>query len=378
MAHVRQLAENIGTRTSATEKEKQAADYLAEQFRSHGYQVEFQTFNVSLTVLQNNQIAILSPEASAVSARPMNGTGVANGTGDLMFAGLGRLEDVQGVNLKGAIALIQRGAGLRFGEKARNAQNAGAIGVVIFNDRPGILVGDLGGEMDIPAVSIGKDDGERLQQLLTTTRVQVNINISKDERQSQNVVATKKGNGKGIVVIGGHYDTVFISPGANDNASGTAVLLVIAEELASKQFPFDVRFIGFGSEELGLLGSEKYVRNLAEEERRQHIAMFNFDALGSGRLQISGSSSLVERSRPVIDALSLDIPVVGDPPNAASDHFSFLSVGIPVLSFDASDFSRIHTSEDKLEFVRPELLGQAVVIAIGALDSLAQRALTPQ
>jgi len=66
------------------------------------------------------------------------------------------------------------------------------------------------------------------------------------ERTSRNVIAEKPGAGEGVVVLGGHYDSVSGMAGANDNASGTAVLLAIAHKLANVDLPFTLRFVPFG------------------------------------------------------------------------------------------------------------------------------------
>ena len=61
-----------------------------------------------------------------------------------------------------------------------------------------------------------------------------------------------------MLVVGAHYDTTPDTQGANDNGSGVAVALTIAEELADDELPFDLRFVMFGAEETGLNGSFAY------------------------------------------------------------------------------------------------------------------------
>ena len=160
--------------------------------------------------------------------------------------------------------------------------------------------------------------------------------------------------------------------GANDNGSGTATLLAVAEHVSQTPYPFAVRFIAFGSEELGLRGSADYVASLNEEERQDTIAMLNFDALGSGvSVEVLGSAELVD------DALRLGkssgIGVTRSPPldGASSDHASFMEAGISAIFFVSGDLSRIHTPDDVLEFVRPELMGASGALGIGLLDTLA-------
>ena len=92
-----------------------------------------------------------------------------------------------------------------------------------------------------------------------------------------------KGSGNGLVIIGAHYDVVpETEAGANDNTSGVAVLLSLAEALAGRSLPYTIRFVAFGSEEIGLYGSRHYVESLDEAELARITAMLNFDVVGSG------------------------------------------------------------------------------------------------
>ena len=133
---------------------------------------------------------------------------------------------------------------------------------------------------------------------LTTEGMMVDtVTVTVDIHPSQNVVAEQPGSGPGVVVLGGHYDTVPDVQGANDNGSGTAAILAIAEELAGQELPFTVRLIAFGSEELGLRGSAHYVSSLTDVQRDEIVAMLNFDALGSGvRVEILGDGPLGDRT----------------------------------------------------------------------------------
>ena len=116
------------------------------------------------------------------------------------------------------------------------------------------------------------------------------VNRSIPDLLSGNVIAEKKGAGPGddVVVLGGHYDSVSGIAGANDNSSGIAVLLANVRKLASVDLPFTLRIVPFGSEELGLQGSQYYVHSLTGRELEKIKVMLNFDAFGSG----SGSSVL--------------------------------------------------------------------------------------
>ena len=99
---------------------------------------------------------------------------------------------------------------------------------------------------------------------------------------TSNVIAeTPEGDPDDVIVVGAHLDSVGSGPGINDNGSGSAAILEIAEQLRKVKPRNKIRFIWFGAEEHGLLGSEHYVDSLPESEREKIVAMLNFDMIGS-------------------------------------------------------------------------------------------------
>ncbi len=82
-----------------------------------------------------------------------------------------------------------------------------------------------------------------------------------------------------IIVIGAHYDTVSVSPGADDNASGIAALLSLAKQFEQAKFAKTVRFVAFAQEELGLIGSQNYA-NRSQQLGEKIVAMLSLEMLG--------------------------------------------------------------------------------------------------
>lgn len=221
-------------------------------------------------------------------------------------------------------------------------------------------------------VGISQEDGEALKGVLAKGEVQVRVWVKVEEVQSQNVIAELRGSAPDprVVILGGHYDSVPAGPGANDNASGTAVVLTLAEELAGRSVPFTLRFMGFGSEEIGLVGSQRYVESLSQEERSRILAVLNFDVVGSPiPLATRGHTSLALRLREVANGLGMDL--AGAPPDALSDHESFLRANIPAVILTTPDFSRIHTPQDTLEHVDARALDDTIALALAYLEALA-------
>jgi aminopeptidase YwaD len=359
-----------GPRTSATDREVAAARYIAAELARAGFSASLQEFPVHVTPGHGRDLQITTPRPLKVETVAMAGSGEGTVTGRLVHVGLGRPEDIPSGGLAGAIALARRGL-IPFGEKAENVRQAGGAGLVVFNSEQGLFGGNLGGQAAIPVVSISDADGQTLLGLIEAGPVTASLTLRSEDRTSRNVVAVvNKGQGP-VVVLGGHYDSVPESLGANDNASGTSVLLALAGEIARKEWPFEVRIIAFGSEELGLLGSSHYVDSLPPAERARIAAMLNFDALGTGVLEATGDRSLLDAALSIARELGIPLVDTGEPPNASSDHASFRAAGVPVLFIAATDFSRIHTADDTIEHVDRALLGQAAAIGIRALERLA-------
>ena len=372
LGYLTELTENFGPRESATKQELAAAEYLLSQFADFGYSAQLQPFTVESFSAEESGLTLEDPESTRIAIRLLAGSATGEQTGVLVPVGLGRAEDIPGEGLAGKIALVERGQ-IRFSEKARNAGDAGAVGVVVFNNQPGNFQGTLGSASDIIVASISQEEGQRLLEIASDRRVSARLAVKFQDNPSQNVVAEKAGTGPGIVVLGGHYDTVPDVVGANDNASGTSVVLALAQELSDKSFPFDLRFVAFGSEELGLRGSRFYVNSLSEEEQSRTLAMLNFDALAGGTgLRILGDRELTEPVGEQGQKRGINVQVRGRMAGGSSDHASFREAGIPVIMFASDEFSQIHTAEDTLDRINMRLPGEAAQLALDLLDRLAE------
>ncbi|SIT80022.1 M28 family peptidase [Edaphobacillus lindanitolerans] len=381
--HIKELSKE--PRVAGTDAEKRAARYVRNAFKSYGYRVEVQPFFFT---------AYKEPEEVGIDVEGLDELAAGGFTygingdvsGLLADAGLGRKSDLKGGFVKGKIAVIRRGE-IPFGEKIDNAARAGASGAIVFNDEPGVLSATLGetGGGRIPAISVDRAAGESILDLIkqkpdTKARIYIRGSEIKKE-ESQNIIAVKepdakKKSGREIVVISSHLDSVAGAPGANDNASGTAVLMEIARALRDFPSGSEVRFAVFGAEELGLVGSGNYVSLLPEAEKGRISANFNLDMVGSrdaGDLTIQtvdGKPNTVsDVARSVGGKLNdRKTPLVqGD----RSDHVPFHEAGIPAALFIHSPAEPwYHTADDDLEKISKEKLRDVARIVSGAVVEL--------
>ena len=293
--------------------------------------------------------------------------------GSLSSAGKGRVEDFSAGGLDGMIALIERGE-FSFEEKVQNAQNLGASAAIIYNNEAGNFPGTLETQAGIPALSLSRADGLHLLDLLEDGEVVVDVNVVREDYSSQNVIAIKEGTGGTImVIVGAHYDTVSGTVGANDNASGTAILLTLASELRDVELPFTVGFMAFGSEEIGLRGCVEFVRSLGPRLSGTVAAMLNFDSVGSGdKLVTGGDPSMVNPALEVAAEMGIPLSQEMAPLGATRDHAVFQAAAISAIYFAGDDLSRIHTPQDTSEFIDVDRLRDAVQLGLAVLESLVE------
>ena len=371
--HIRVLVVEIGSRVSSTDAERDAADYIAGQLEAAGYAVAVEPFDVEIT--RDQSTVRLSGGAELASTRVMTGSPNASARGRIELGGLGRRSDLAGVDAEGAVLLFDRGL-ITFAEKARNAEAAGAIAVIVVNNVPGApLRGSLGDEaVSIPVVGISTDDAATLDLLIgeepisEAEPVTVSANLRVETAQSQNVVG--RASERCDVYLGAHYDSVEAGPGANDNASGTAAML----ELARTHRVEGLCAIAFGSEESGLHGSRAFVRAHDVEGAR---FMLNFDMMAKISspffVATTGSASsreLADRAAAVASELGFDMPRGAFPRFASSDHESFSTAGVPAITVHSGDDPLIHNPRDDLNSVSHNDLARMLAVAAAVLRAL--------
>ncbi len=364
--HVRMLSEEIGPRPAGTPNELRSRDYIRDELASYGYDVTLQEFEFDATQFLPARIDAGDARINAVI---LVGSGSGIVTGPLTDVAAGRPEDFPVAGIAGGIALIDRG-GFELGTKARNAIATGATGVIIVNDGPRVPLASLGGQLDIPVVGVTQPDGDILRGLIAGGAASVTITVTEPRGTAWNVVAKPPGITTCATVTGGHHDSVPVTGGADDNASGTAAVIEIARVAAARDLPGAHCYVLFGAEEYGLLGSEHYVSQLSDTDRNAIRAMINLDVIGFGDdLQLIGSEDTVEVARVAAEAENIDTEIARGPQGGGSDHQSFEDAGIPVVFFYRED-NLIHTQQDAIDRINPEHLEETARIAYATLEAL--------
>ncbi|WP_246162594.1 M20/M25/M40 family metallo-hydrolase [Brasilonema sennae] len=353
---------NFGPRVAGTPVMEKASAYLIDEYRKAGYVTEVQTFTYpKFQDLGSN----LTVDGATVEGKALNGTVPGKLNAPLVAVpNVGRKADFAAVNVKGAVAIVRRGE-IRFSEKAKNASAAGAVGLVIVNNQPSDVYGTLGEEVKIPVLALSGQQGNPLIQRVQSVPLNISLNVNAQRRvvTGRNIIAHLEGVTAPKIILGGHYDSVPGSPGANDNASGTAVVLAVARNLSNTPTARQAWFIAFDGEEDGLHGSRAFVNGANSQFLSGLKAMVNFDMVGvNEQLRIGGTSSLTRFAQ----NLAPQVKTFGS--SGGSDHASFANKGVPVMFFYRGQEPNYHTPNDKK--VDPKLLNETTQIALNLVKQI--------
>ncbi len=242
-------------------------------------------------------------------------------------------------------------------------------------------------------------DGQPRSAVLTGWKVQGTATVEEVRTRVANVIAVLEGEGphaEETIIVGAHYDHVGrgganslargsteIHNGADDNASGTSSLLELARRLGGRKekLPRRIVFIAFTGEELGLLGSARYVKNPLYP-LEQTVAMFNMDMVGrlqDDKLTIfgSGTSSRWEQELKALNETAkfdLTFKPEGFGP---SDHSSFYGKKIPVLHFFTGNHPDYHRPSDDWDKLNIDGMYRVVAMLEQLIIDTAHNAVRP-
>jgi aminopeptidase YwaD len=442
-AHVEVLAgDEMEGRRAGSGMDLVATDYLAAQLRAAGLQPAgengswFQEFEVELEPSAGDcslswsggtwsDVGTVQASASGEAAAPM----VAAGYGMVLESHDQNDFETHGVS--GKVALVRRytlfgpNADPQFAAlgnlraKIKNAAAAGAVAVVLGThpedvDKGGEAVidfTDVRGTMPIPVVTVSPERFAQLEEACggeggtAPGEASVSATVETGTATTRNVLAWIPGEREELVVIGAHYDHLgwggqgSLAPGvhevhngADDNASGSAVVLELAEHFAQRgEKPGrGILFAFWGAEEIGLNGSLHWVGQ-PTLPAYPAVANLNLDMVGrlaGGSITVGSHATAaafgpaLEAAQAALDAggADLELKLVGSesPGGGGSDHMSFHGVKIPAVFFFSglhSDYHKPSDDPEKLDYARMAALAGSVAVAADAVADAAPGAL---
>jgi Zn-dependent M28 family amino/carboxypeptidase len=372
LAELQKIADNNGdTRASGTPGYDASVDYIAGLLLAAGYEVTRQDFlfnsfqelsdpvfeQVSpnqVTYVPNEDFITMEYSGSGDVTEPLQAVDLVLPPGPTASTSNSGCEPEDFTDfVEGNIALIQRGT-CDFSVKAHNAFDAGAVGVIIFNEgqegRTETLAGTLGDAFadPIPVIGTSFEIGNELAALLAAGEVIIHLatdTLIELDVPTQNLIAeTPTGRDDRVVMAGAHLDSVSAGPGINDNGSGSGTLLELALQIADLGIEprNTIRFAWWGAEEAGLIGSQFYVDSLSKSEAKDIELYLNFDMIGSpnfARFVYDGDGSAFGIKGPtgsddieeVFEDFFASQGLASEPTafDGRSDYDAFITAGIP-------------------------------------------------
>lgn len=387
---------DLDGRMAGQEGERKATCLIADTFESHGVQdVSVTEFDVPGWWRGSSSLKVGVAERKhqfnadhQVIALP--GTRSCNISGELIDVGYGRPEDFDATDCDGKIVMASSktpesyNRWIHRGEKYGFAINHGARAFIFRNHIEGNLpptgsIGNKDGPGEIPAVGVSKEVGERFARYCEAESVDVTLTIDcrNESTNSQNVEGVLGPDTTEEVLLVAHADGHDISEAARDNGVGTVLVSELARLLAQMETDLEtcVRFLVFGSEEIGLLGSNRWVET---HPRNQVKAVLNLDGTGYSR-NLSVYTHRFDRIAAVFEEVAdeLEIPIsISNEVRPHSDHWPFVQEGIPAVQTRSlenySGRGWVHTHADTLDKLELRDLRELVVPLAMATAKLAE------
>lgn len=299
--HVKNIA-GFGNRFAGSVADNKTIDYLANKFREYGLQTAYDNFEVECFDENRAELTVIAHDYTRkkIRCRAMVFSPPTDQliTSEIVYVGYGEDKDYVGKNVSGKIVLFDRNPRREkdsyFEEVARAAEN-GAAACIMANHKPWIFIATLESglfEVEkrlrtdrplIPAVVIALTDGLYLRHLINNGLVKATLLVDSiiKKKPTKNVRAFIEGKDSNEkLIICGHHDSEG-TLGANDNASGLAVMLELARVLSKHQPKKTIEFLATGAEEISSIGSWQYCK-IHKNELPGIKAVLNIDMIAVG------------------------------------------------------------------------------------------------
>lgn len=384
--HLEMLAGRIGERAAGTEGEALAIDYIRKQFTSWGLKTSLVPIDVPVWHERRARLWVEGrplidfPAKAVIFAGRTPPEGITAGFVDL---GPARDIDLVGKDLRGKIALIQRDVYLEYPDVALTDRLAphGLAGLIFYSapGRKGLPVVYYNfkralKEPTLPAVVISNEDAMRLARL-APAEVGLTVRADIEWKQSHSVVGelTGKRRPDEIVIIAAHNDTSYTSPGATDDGGGVAVVMELARAFATARERPErtLRFITWGGHELGLAGSEAYLKAMAKDTAKT-IAYINYDIVGGplGELMWGSAGDPAFQRFVEETARGAGLKGFGGAGVTNTEATVFGAIEVPSVSLVAGGANENHTPWDNIELTSPAGLREPLLMGASLLARL--------
>ena len=387
-----ELLEKIGfTRIAGSPEEEKAAQILKEECDKLGVPAIIQPFEIEQGIVEEATLEILEPFQQEI---PVTGYQCAQNTPEegleAPFLYVENADDVSLSDARGKIVLVN---GYMRVPLFRKLMKAGVAGIVTMEGQ----LRDKREETDLSTRKLRRTLRAFGNVPMVHTRVLDAIDMVRkgackarlvlkgrtEEWTSHNVIATVLGTEKPeeIVSFGAHYDSVDFSKGVYDNGAGSVINMEVLRYFAENPPKRTLKFVWYGSEEIGLEGSWAYVK-AHKEELEAHKLMINVD-VGGPVLGVDRITATAEKA--LASYLEYFVKIHGFAAEVkqgiySSDSIPFADSGVPGVNFSrdgAPGAAYIHDRFDTLSFLSADMLEKTTRIVLEFGKEMANAALVP-
>ncbi len=387
-----ELLKKIGfIRTSGSEEELRAANILLEEISLIGCKGDLEDFKVPTSKIIKTSLKVVEPYEKEYEITPYNcsvSTPEGGITTDFVYIEDGL--DANLVDLKGKFVLINMGPDPKLYKKLIEAGIAGYITMsgtaMDEEDKTDITVARMREKNTqygkVPAINMRMKDCFHMVQN-KASKVKVELITEDIELTSHNVIVTLEGTKypNEIISFGAHYDSVPFSTGVYDNGAGSVIIMELLRYFKENPPIRTLKFIWYGSEEVGLLGSKAYLA-VHEEELKNHLLMINVDVGGS---ILGKEMALVTAEQSLVNYIEHMAKIKGFPLKVeqsiySSDSTAFADSGIPSVTFcrfAPRGGAFIHTRDDVMDFLSADALEKTTIITKEFSESIVNSVVFP-
>ena len=388
-----ELLNKIGfVRMGGTAEEMKAAKILMEEIESMGVKPVYEPFEIEDADLVKGELEILEPfnKKYTVTAYKLSESTSEDGlTADFYYAENLTAADL--ANAKGKIVLINGFLNL---DKFKSLLEAGAAAFVTMSgdmleteENSDLFTRTLRDTLraygNMPGANIRTTDAFDIVKNGATKAKLTAIN-KPVTRTSHNITVTIEGteHPEEIISFGGHYDSVEFSTGVYDNGAGSVINMEILRHFVENPPKRTVKFMWYGSEEMGLFGSKAWVK-AHEDELKNHIYMINVDVAGSvigyDIARVVATKDATAHADAFMKRNGYAVGVTQD--IYSSDSIPFADKGIPAINFIRFGHqiggAFIHCRHDVIDYLSPESLERTTKFILEYADEVINSVVFP-
>ena len=378
--HLQALCEEIGPRPTGSQANRDAVSYARRQFEAYGLTTQLQEFDCMDWSRNGGTLKAEGKEIPVMPAPYSKGCGVQ---GEIIRAG--SLEELRKAPLSGKIVLLCDGlASEPFMPKSfvfwnpdehkeiiSLLENGGALAVLTVSLSAGQYLPIIeDGAFELPC---GIVLPENLPLLDSGIRAVLKLDAERKAAKGANVIASY-GSGAHKVCFSAHIDTGNMTPGALDNASGTAVLLAMASQLQGKTYPYRLEFVLFNGEDYYSTPGEMAYLASHLSRPEDYVCAFNVDGAGLKGKDITYSFyECPEKLSSSIRSFASRLEGFSETePWPQGDHTLFSFSGVPAVAITSSGIFELtekvlHTEKDIPALVDTKKLGELAAFLLGAV-----------